>query len=157
VYDFDNFVRFWNPQSICIDQVHETQFSVLPSASYFHCPVKHLLIYPQKNIERCPPGFWQCTSSQFATLFMKDWSRKSRKSAAPIWSPRHDLAPSDSFFFVYLKEKLCGTSFTTNDDLIFAIRQIFSESPEMEVKNVLPNWITRLSWMKKKGGGYCTK
>jgi hypothetical protein len=38
-----------------------------------------------------------------------------------------DPAPSDFFLFGYLKEKLCGTSFTTSEDQIFAIWPFFLE------------------------------
>jgi hypothetical protein len=50
-----------------------------------------------------------------------------------------DLAPKDFFLFGFLKEKLGGTSFTTSDDPIFVTRQIFSEIPEIGLKNVLIN------------------
>jgi hypothetical protein len=66
-------------------------------------------------------------------------------------------APSNFFLFSYMKEKLRGTSFTARDDLIFAIWHIFSEIPEMVLKNVFTNWITRLSWVKTKSGKYYTK
>jgi hypothetical protein len=49
------------------------------------------------------------------------------------------LAPKDFFLFGFLKEKLGGTSFMTSDDLIFATRQIFSEIPEIVLKNVFTN------------------
>jgi hypothetical protein len=68
-----------------------------------------------------------------------------------------DRAPSNFFLFGYMKEKLRGTSFTARDDLIFAIRYIFSEIPEMVLKNVFTNWITRLSWVMTKSGKYYTK
>jgi hypothetical protein len=67
---------------------------------------------------------------------------------------RPDLSPSYFFLFVYRKEKLRETSFTTSDDLIFVIKQIFSQIPEIVLKNVFRNWITRLSWTMKKRGEY---
>jgi hypothetical protein len=70
---------------------------------------------------------------------------------------RPDPAPRDFFLFSCLKEKLCGRSFTTSDDLLFARQQIFSEIPEMILKNVFTNWITRLYWVMKKGGEYHIK
>jgi hypothetical protein len=63
-----------------------------------------------------------------------------------------DAAPNDFFFFAYLKEKLRKPSFTTCDDLIFAIWQILSEIPDMALKNLIPNWVTRSSWLMKKSG-----
>jgi hypothetical protein len=68
-----------------------------------------------------------------------------------------DLAPRGFFLFDYPKEKLRGASFTTSDDLIFAIRQIFSEIQEKLLKNASTNRITRLSWAMKTGGKYYTK
>jgi hypothetical protein len=82
-------------------------------------------------------------------------SVKAQRVLHPLY--RQDLAPSDFFLFGYLKEKLCGTSFTMSDDLIFAIRQIFSEIPEIVLKNVFTNWITKLSWVMKKCVEYYTK
>jgi transposase len=82
-------------------------------------------------------------------------SPKAQRLLHPPYSP--DRAPSDFVLFGYLKEKLRGTSFTTSNDLIFAIGQLFSEIPEIELKNVFTNWITRLSWVMRKGGEYDTK
>jgi hypothetical protein len=73
----------------------------------------------------------------------------------PPYSP--DLAPSDFFLFVYLKEKLRRTPFALSRDPIFAIRQIGSEIPEMALKIVFTNWITRLSWVIMKRGESSTK
>jgi hypothetical protein len=67
-----------------------------------------------------------------------------------------DRAPSDFFLFGYMKEKLLGTSLTTSDDLIFARGQIFSEIPEIVLKNAVPNSIMRVPWVMKKGGQSCT-
>jgi hypothetical protein len=47
-----------------------------------------------------------------------------------------DPAPNSFFLFGYLKEKLRGTLFASSDDVIFARLQIFSEIPEMGLKNV---------------------
>jgi hypothetical protein len=82
-------------------------------------------------------------------------SAKAQRMSHPLYRP--DPAPSDFVAFDYLKEKLSGTSFTQSDDLVFAIRQIFSEIPEMALKNVFTNWITRLSWVITKGDKYYTK
>jgi hypothetical protein len=65
-----------------------------------------------------------------------------------------DQAPSDFFHFGYLKEKLGATSFTTSDDLIFAVRQIFSDIPQMLLNIVFANRITREASVLKKGGEY---
>jgi hypothetical protein len=61
--------------------------------------------------------------------------------------PFHDPDPTPSGFFLFdfLKENFRRTFFTMSDDLIFVIRQIFSEIPEMALEHVLTNWITRLS------------
>jgi hypothetical protein len=70
-------------------------------------------------------------------------STKAQRVPHPYYHP--DRAPSDFFLFGYMKEKLRRTSFIVRDDLIFAIRHIFSEIREMVLKNVFTNWITRLS------------
>jgi hypothetical protein len=58
---------------------------------------------------------------------------------------RPDLAVTDFVVFGYLKGKLRGTSFMTNNYLILAIGPIFSEIPEMVLKKMFTNWITKLS------------
>jgi transposase len=98
---------------------------------------------------------WQCIRSQFATFFRKIESTKAQRVPHPYYHP--DRAPSDFFLFGYMKEKLRGTLFTARDDLIFARQHIFSEIPEMILKNVFTNWITRLSWVMMKSGKYYTK
>jgi hypothetical protein len=55
------------------------------------------------------------------------------------------------------ERKLRETSFTPSNDLIFAIWQIFSEISEMIHRDVFTNWMTRMSWVMKKGGEYYTK
>jgi hypothetical protein len=59
--------------------------------------------------------------------------RVSHSSSGP------DPAPNDFFFFRYLKEKLRRTLLTPSNDRSFAIQQIFSEIPEMILKNMLTN------------------
>jgi hypothetical protein len=66
-------------------------------------------------------------------------------------------APNGFFIFGDLKEKLRRTSLTASDDRIFATGQIFCEIPEIVLKNLLANLITRLSWVMKKGGEYYIK
>jgi hypothetical protein len=157
VPDFDHLVHFWNPQSTCIDQRYEISFSVLLSACCSGCPAKDLLIGPQKNTE----GYSillhldnaLADNSQLSSDKIES-AKAQRVSRPPVGL---DPAPSDAFVFGYLKEKLRGTSVTTSDDLICAIGHIFSEIPEAGLKNVFTNWITRLSWMAKKGGEYYTK
>jgi hypothetical protein len=55
------------------------------------------------------------------------------------------------------ERKLRGASPTPSDDLIFAIWHFFPEIPEMGLKNLLTNWIMRLSWAMKKRGECCRK
>jgi hypothetical protein len=64
--------------------------------------------------------------------------QKPKEAASTFW-PSPDRPRSDFFLFSYLKEKLRGRSFPTSHDLIFAIRQILSEIPEMVLKNVFTN------------------
>jgi hypothetical protein len=56
-----------------------------------------------------------------------------------------DLAQSNFVLFGDLKERLRGTSFIPGDDLIFAMRPLFSDIPEMVLEDVLTNWTARLS------------
>jgi hypothetical protein len=91
-------------------------------------------------------------------------AHNSRLSLEKIESPnaqkalyppcRRDPAQSGFFLFGYLKEKLCETSSTPNDDRICAISPFFSEILEIVLKNVLTSWITRLSRVMKKDGEY---
>jgi hypothetical protein len=94
--------------------------------------------------------------SQFASFFRKEGIRMSPKSAASVLSPRPDRARSDFFLFSYLKEKLHGISLTTGGGLSLEAEPIFSEIPEMVLKNVFINWTTKLTWITKNGGKYCT-
>jgi hypothetical protein len=91
------------------------------------------------------------------TVAIRDFLQKrlnpqSPKSAASTLEPIRDVVPSDFFLIGDLKEKLCGTSFITSDDPIIAIRQTFSEIPDMFLKIVFPNWIRKLVQGMKKGG-----
>jgi hypothetical protein len=82
-------------------------------------------------------------------------SANAQRAPHPRDSPAS--VPNGFFCFRSLKEKFRGTSFTKGDDLIFVVRQIFSDIPEMALKNVFTNWITRLSWRTKKDGEYYSK
>jgi hypothetical protein len=64
---------------------------------------------------------------------------------SPDWAPSY-------FFFDYLTEKRRGRSFTASGDLIFVIKQVFSEISKIGLRNVFTNWITRLSCVMKNGG-----
>jgi histone-lysine N-methyltransferase SETMAR len=79
-------------------------------------------------------------------------STNPQRMPHPPYGP--DRVPSDFFLFSYLRETLRRRSFSTSDDLIFAIRPIFSEIPEMGLKDVLTNWIAPLAWVMKKSGEY---
>jgi hypothetical protein len=68
-----------------------------------------------------------------------------------------DQAQSDFFPVGCLKENICGTSFTPGENVIFALRKPFSGIPEKVMKNVFTNWMTRLPWVRKRGGEYDIK
>jgi hypothetical protein len=55
-----------------------------------------------------------------------------------------DIAPSDFFLFGYLKGRLGRTSFSNEESLMPAIRQIFAAIPIDMLWRVFNNWIRRL-------------
>jgi hypothetical protein len=108
-----------------------------------------------ENTEGNSRASWQCTSSEVSALFRKDWIHKSPKSTASSLSPR----PRIKWLLpLWLSQR------TTPRDVVHSERRAnlcnatnFSEIPEMALKNVLINWTTRLSWVKKNVGEYSTK
>jgi hypothetical protein len=109
VHDFDHLVHFWNPQSTCIDQTYEIQiqFSVLLSTCYSEYSANICSSSRRKPLNDI---IFSCIltmpSSQFQTLFTKDWIRKAQKLPHPLYSL--DPATSDLFLFGYLKRNSTG-------------------------------------------------
>jgi histone-lysine N-methyltransferase SETMAR len=91
---------------------------------YSGSPAEHLLIEPEKSMERDSIVLHLDNASAHNSRLSAEniESATTKRVPHPPYSP--DLAPRDFFLFDYLKEKLRRISFTTGDDLIFAIRQI---------------------------------
>lgn len=70
----------------------------------------------------------------------------------PPYSP--DLAPCDFWLFGFLKEKLKGSHFTSQDELKQSIWQILENISENEISSVYDEWIFRLNAVIEKEGNY---
>ena len=70
----------------------------------------------------------------------------------PPYSP--DLAPCDFWLFGYIKEKLKGSHFTSQNELKNAICQILANISKEEISSVYDEWIARLNTVIEKGGDY---
>ena len=70
----------------------------------------------------------------------------------PPYSP--DLAPSDFFLFGYIKEKCEGVEFTSPDELIEFIENIFSQISSDVFERVFLNWEERLKRYIQVNGDY---
>jgi hypothetical protein len=81
----------------------------------------------------------------------------AKAQRAPLSPYDSDSGPSDFFPFRYLKEKHRDTSSSMSDDRIFALQSDVSEIPEIVLKNVFTNWITRLTWTIEKRSEDCTR
>jgi transposase len=75
-----------------------------------------------------------------------------RNASHPPYSP--DLAPSDFFLFGYLKEKMKGESFTSNDELLERVIQILNDIPPETLTKVFDEWIDRLQACINANGDY---
>jgi len=77
---------------------------------------------------------------------------KAQRVMHPPYSP--DLSPCDFFLFGALKEKLAGMSFSSSEDLVSKIREIFSDFSKETLQLVYMNWSKRLKWVIEHGGEY---
>jgi histone-lysine N-methyltransferase SETMAR len=68
----------------------------------------------------------------------------------PPYSP--DFAPCDVFLFGHLKQHLEGKHFTTEDQMIAAVREVFDKIPLQMSQNVMENWQYRLRRCIQLGG-----
>jgi hypothetical protein len=84
--------------------------------------------------------------------FLQKRSNPQKPKECRIYLRVHTRCSAKWFLSLWLSRTLCGASFTTSNDQIFAIQQAFSEIPEMVLKNVFTNWIMRLSCVIEKGG-----
>lgn len=70
----------------------------------------------------------------------------------PPYSP--DISPCDFWLFGFIKEKLKGCHFTSQDELKNAIGEILQEISEEEFSSVYEEWIQRLNLVIERGGEY---
>jgi hypothetical protein len=68
----------------------------------------------------------------------------------PPYSP--DLAPSDFFLFGYVKAKLQGMEFLSDQELLEAIREVVSGIASDTLNAVFEEWMERLEWVSKNNG-----
>jgi len=72
----------------------------------------------------------------------------------PPYSP--DLAPSDFYLFGMIKNRIRGRHFTTSDEIVTEIREIFEGISKTELQRVYNTWLRRLEWVIENHGGYYT-
>jgi hypothetical protein len=65
-----------------------------------------------------------------------------------------DVAPSDFVLFVFLKERLDGTTFSKETDLILAVRPILTQISLPTIAAVMDNWIHCLHRVIELDGDY---
>lgn len=70
----------------------------------------------------------------------------------PPYSP--DICPCDFWLFGYIKEKLKGNHFTSQEELKNAIIQILNEITKEQLLSVYQEWIERLNNVIEREGDY---
>jgi hypothetical protein len=75
---------------------------------------------------------------------------QARRISASVYSL--DRSPSDFFLSGILKERMVGTSYSSPDELISAIRQLIASLPKDQLVSVCKNWMKRLNWVVKPRG-----
>ena len=70
----------------------------------------------------------------------------------PPYSP--DLAPSDFFLFGYLKMRLEGRDFNSDEELFMEASKVLQAIPNTVLRDVYHEWIRRLEKCVELGGGY---
>jgi histone-lysine N-methyltransferase SETMAR len=70
----------------------------------------------------------------------------------PPYSP--DIAPCDFFLFGYMKGKLEGCTFETEDQVISTVTEILGEITIPTFERVMDNWVTRLIQCYQLSGEY---
>jgi hypothetical protein len=121
-------------------------------------------------VESIVPGLVEhiCQESRRKTLRVimvhRDNARPhdSRKSEAAITATQarritaraysSDPFPSIFFLFEMLKERMSGTSYSSPDELIFAISKLSPSLPRDQLGSLYKNWMKRLDWVIKHRG-----
>ena len=70
----------------------------------------------------------------------------------PPYSP--DLAPSHFFLFGYLKMRLEGRDFNSDEELFMEASKVLQAIPNTVLRDVYHEWIRRLEKCVELGGGY---
>jgi transposase len=70
----------------------------------------------------------------------------------PPYSP--DIAPCDFYLFGYLKEKLHGRTFFSDDEVISAVERVLKEIPIEVLCSVMEDWTRRLNQVIELAGDY---
>jgi hypothetical protein len=65
-----------------------------------------------------------------------------------------DFAPSDSFLFGYVKDRLQGIVFASREELLAGISEVLHEIPPETLLRVFEHWIERLEWVSQNDGEY---
>jgi histone-lysine N-methyltransferase SETMAR len=80
---------------------------------------------------------------------------KIERLVHPPYSP--DLSPCDFCFFERAKTTLQNSRFADADAVIEALTNLFDSVTFEGLQSVFRNWIERLEWVIRYGGGYFTK
>jgi transposase len=75
-----------------------------------------------------------------------------RLAPHPLCSP--DLAPSDFFLFVYVKERLKGILFPSYEELLDPIGEVVTGIESETLTAVFEHWMERLECMSENNGGH---
>jgi hypothetical protein len=77
-----------------------------------------------------------------------------RSSARSSTSRTLDLAPSDFFLFDYVKERLKGIVFPSDEELLDAIGEVVTGIESETLTAVFEHWMERPEWVSKNNGDY---
>jgi histone-lysine N-methyltransferase SETMAR len=77
-----------------------------------------------------------------------------RQVPHPPYSP--DIAPCDFFLFGYLKDKLSGSTFHSDNEVISAVSFILGQIPKEMFEHVMDGWLEKLNQVIELGGEYPT-
>jgi histone-lysine N-methyltransferase SETMAR len=79
-------------------------------------------------------------TAKMTSQFMEQNSMQ--REPDPAYSP--DLAPSDFYFFGYVKQLLSGCQFADQDSLLHAVSDILVSTEKVTLESVFHNWMERL-------------
>jgi hypothetical protein len=79
---------------------------------------------------------------------------RSQYGATPVPPYLPDLAPSDSYSFSTVKEKLKYIEMVDEEDLFYRLEELLNEVPIHELRKVFTAWIKRLIDVNNGNGSY---